>query len=156
MKKIKVIEVIRPRRHHVIAALGVFAVLCGVTALILALLLIPGPTGPAGPRGQQGRPGAPAWHHPQCHRGTIPPTNEPPANTYTLTASGSESLAAIARKTGVSVQDLVQNTTQLGGASNHGSFWKWYSASWGKKEKVPAGTVLFFESPSSAGKTAVR
>lgn len=88
--------------------------------------------------------------------GTKPPTNEPPAHTFFITTNGKESLATIAKKQGVSVENIAKNTDQLGGASNHGKFWKWYSGSskHGTKGHVPAGIKLFFQSPTSPNKYA--
>jgi hypothetical protein len=78
--------------------------------------------------------------------GTVPPTNIPPADTYFIVSNGKESLATIAKKAGIPVEQIVQGTSQFGGAQNHGSFTKWYtggSSKHGTKGNVPKGIYLF-------------
>jgi len=89
---------------------------------------------------------------------TTPPTNVPPANSYYVQANGKETLATIAKKQGVSESDIITNTEQLGGQSNHLAFVKWLQTSNnGKKGKVPAGIDLFLTaSGPHKGRTKVQ
>jgi hypothetical protein len=89
--------------------------------------------------------------------GTTPATNTPPANTYVVTTNGAETLATIAKKQGVSIQDIISNTEQFGGASNHGAFVKWLQTSKnGTTGKVPKGLDLFLTaSGPGAGRAPV-